>query len=253
MIALTNKSTSFKQHCDIWAMEKHIEHYHSTINHKFSDIVNSDAQLKSYRDYVEQNIMGFGERSFLWLWKLLVDEMPEHFRFMEIGVFKGQILGLITLLAGRVNKWAIRYGVTPLSSIGVNWESDYEWDIKRMHEQFNLNPDYTLIKYDSTTEAAINEAYDHCSDAENGELDMLYVDGGHDYNTALSDLQNYSRLVKHGGYVIVDDACCDMPIPFGMFPGIQEVTKACNDYFNGKKDEYKLVFSIVHIKVYKKH
>lgn len=253
MIGITNNKTSFKQFCDIWAIEHGIESYHSTAHEKFCNAVNQDIQLKEYRDFVENHVMGFGERSFLWLWKLLVDEMPEHFNFMEVGVFKGQILALIELLAARVDKMVTRYGITPLTSIGGVWESDYENDIKRMHAQFNIQQDYKIIKHDSTTKEAINEAYSYllADPFEDSRLHLLYVDGGHEYKTALSDLENYSPLVRPGGFIIIDDACNDYPIPFGMFPGIVEVTEATNDFMKGKEHLYQLIFSIVHIKVFK--
>ena len=53
---------------------------HQRINETFIELVNADPELKAFRDFVEGNndtpvkIFGFGERSFLWMWKLLVDE-----------------------------------------------------------------------------------------------------------------------------------------------------------------------------------
>ena len=36
--------------------------------------VNADPFLKSYRDWIEANAFGFGERCFLWMWKRIVDD-----------------------------------------------------------------------------------------------------------------------------------------------------------------------------------
>src|ERR1700760_4759787 len=90
------------------------EMYHSAIKEHFVDCVNQDYALKSHRDWVEQNVFGFGDRAFQWMWKLLVDEMPKEFSFLEVGVFRFQIVSLIRLLADRTNRTVKRYGVTPL-------------------------------------------------------------------------------------------------------------------------------------------
>jgi hypothetical protein len=50
----------------------------------FTDMVNGDRQLKEYRDWIEANAFGFGERCFLYMWKLIVNEMPKEFTFCEV-------------------------------------------------------------------------------------------------------------------------------------------------------------------------
>jgi cephalosporin hydroxylase len=37
------------------------------------------------------------------------------------------------------------------------------------------------------------------------EVDFLFIDGGHDYNTVLADWKNYSPLVRSGGMVAFHD------------------------------------------------
>lgn len=97
---------------------KNVADYHKVLNESFVAEVNNCPKLKAHRDFVEQNIFGFGERSFHWLHRLIVDEMPVNFSLMEIGVFKGQILSLYKMLAHNAGKNVTRYGVTPLSTAG---------------------------------------------------------------------------------------------------------------------------------------
>ncbi|HEX4722035.1 MAG TPA: class I SAM-dependent methyltransferase [Pseudonocardiaceae bacterium] len=43
------------------------------------------------------------------------------------------------------------------------------------------------------------------SDGRAGTFDIAFVDGGHEYEVASSDIQNACRLVRPGGIVVVDD------------------------------------------------
>jgi len=42
-------------------------------------------------------------------------------------------------------------------------------------------------------------------------FDLIYIDGGHRYEQVLEDLAKYSRLVRPGGYLVLDDASCAQP------------------------------------------
>lgn len=217
---------------------------HAMINESFAKMVDSFPDLKAHRDWTEQNIFGFGERSFLWLHKLLVDEMPENFTFMEIGVFRGAILSLYQMLADAGAKKVIRYGVTPLDSTGGHWESDYRQDIQTIHDQFNLNKDYVIFEGLSTDPEIIKRA------GYVGPLDILYIDGGHTEEIVRSDLKHYLPLVKSGGYLVIDDCCNEMKMPFGYFQGIEPVTRAVNEVL--PNEEFEFMFSVVHNKVFRK-
>lgn len=47
-----------------------------------------------------------------------------------------------------------------------------------------------------------------------GPYRLIFVDGGHDYSTAYSDLLNAKRLLSIGGVMVVDDI-------YDAFPGVQ--------------------------------
>lgn len=194
------------------------EGYHSDINYLFTNIVNNNPILKEHRDFVEKGY-GFGERSFWCMWKLLCDEMPEGFSFLEIGCYKGATLSLIKLLRPD----ATVHGVSPLSTEGNYPESDYKADINYIHEHFGL--DKPNIFQGLSTEKWVIYAVNDL-----GTWDIIYIDGGHDYNTVTSDLTNYSPLVKVGGYLVMDDANCELNMPPGYFRGHQSVTDAKLDW-----------------------
>lgn len=219
----------------MWADREDI---HRQINEGFTALVNADLKLKAYRDWIEEKIFGFGERSFLWLWKLLIDEVPEP-SFLEIGVFRGQILGLIRMLSpgARVT------GITPLDSSGGHWESDYAADIKLLHETFSLKQP-GLIKGLSTNDEVFSQA------DSGGPYDIIYIDGGHDYATARHDVYKFSSLVKIGGYLVVDDCAHRYKLPEGYFRGIESVSKAVDELL--PNEYYTEVFNVMHNRVFKR-
>jgi hypothetical protein len=223
---------------DVRSMWADDEAIHKRINEEFTALVNLDPELKAYRDWIEEKIFGFGERSFLWMWKLLIDEIPEP-NFLEIGVFRGQILGLIRMLSPK----ARITGLTPLTSAGGHWESDYEADIKLLHETFNLQQP-AIIKGLSTEDDALAKA------ADGGPYDIVYIDGGHDYATARHDVYRYSSMVKVGGYLVVDDCAHRYNLPNGYFRGIESVSKAVDELL--PNEYYEEVFNVVHNRIFKR-
>lgn len=226
---------------DIWRDQPEI---HQAINEDFATKVNAIPELKAHRDWTERNIFGFGERSFLYLHKLLVDEMPETFTFLEIGVFRGAILSLYKLLADMQGKQVQRYGITPLDGTDGHWDSDYAKDIKTIHDQFKLNKDYKILHGLSSDVKVLTQAV-HLN------LDILYIDGGHTYDVVKNDLFNYPQLVKPGGYLVIDDCCNNFSMPFGYFTGIEPVTRAVNEWEATQKD-FEFILSVVHNKVYRR-
>lgn len=221
--------------------------FHSLIHDTFIGLVNDNPKLKAHRDFVEGNSFGFGERSFGWLHKLIVDEMPDTFRFLEIGVFRGQILSLYRLLADMSDKKVKRYGVSPMDSSDGHWESDYFLDVSLIHQQFNLKKDYTIYHGSSTDTNIIEKAI------ATEPYDILYIDGSHKYEDVVSDLKHYPQMVMSGGYLLIDDACNDMKQKFGFFQGIDAVTRAVLEWEKTEMgQEFEFVFNVVHNRLYRR-
>jgi hypothetical protein len=232
---------SIREVQEIWVDK---EETHKLIAETLAHKTNEIPELKIHRDFVETNSFGFGERPFVFLHKMLVDEMPKEFTFMEIGIYKGAILSLYRMLADMAGKRALRYGVSPMSTAGNFPDSDFEKDVVTIHDEFKLEKDYTIIKGLSTDPETIIKVLDI-------NVDILYIDGGHDYATVTSDLENYLQLIKSGGYLVIDDACNEMDLPEGYFGGIQSVTDAVLD-FPLPNARFEFLFSVGHNKVFKK-
>ena len=235
---------NLKEYAKEW---KDTPEYHKEIHDTFIGFVNDNEKLKAHRDFVESNAFGFGERSFGWLFKLIVDEMPEEFSFLEIGVFRGSSLSLVQLLADMSYRKVKRYGVSPMDTSDGHWDSDYFHDVYHIHWSLGLDTDYTIYHGSSTDVDIIKRA------TNTEPYDVLYIDGSHKYEDVVSDLKHYPQMVLSGGYLLIDDACNDMSQPFGFFQGIEPVTRAVLEW--EKTDigrEFEFVFNVVHLKVYKR-
>jgi len=219
--------------------------WHSAVNNEFIKKVNECDWMKAHRDFIEQNAFGFGERSFHWLWKMLVDEMPPSFSFCEVGVFRGQVLSLVKMLSSAMGGKIARYGITPLDTSDGHWESDYRADIERLHDTFFIPKDYVIYHGLSTDKKIIAEA------KNTAPYDIVYIDGGHTKDVIDADMINYAQMVKRGGYLVIDDCCNDLNEPFGYFQGIQPVTDSVNEYMAGN-NQFQFLFNVVHIKVFKR-
>lgn len=215
------------------------EEYHKHIHETFCALVNADPELKAHRDFVQDNIFGFGERSFWWLWILLLSELPENPKLLEIGCLKGATLSLWKQLRPQASV----FGVTPLSTAGGVWDDDYMAAIKLIHGKFNNGHIPFLFVGLSEDEKIIVQVKDKTP------FDLIYVDGSHTYDGVMNDLVHYSPLVKVGGYLVMDDCCTDFKMPFGYFQGIKEVQDAFDAYMCEHSKDWEFITNVVHLRV----
>lgn len=201
--------------------------------------------LAWHRNWCKERVFGFGEDSFPYMWELLCKEMPDEFTFCEIGCFKFQTVTLIRLIADELGKKVKRVCVSPMNDSGGMWEEDYFAHATTIHKRFALPEDYILCHGVSQDAAVVKKA------RQNSPFDILYVDGGHEFEEALFDLTAYSEMVKVGGYLVIDDAACNLKQHFGVFQGIQPVTDALEEWLKST-DQFEFQFNVVHIMVYKR-
>jgi predicted O-methyltransferase YrrM len=60
------------------------------------------------------------------------------------------------------------------------------------------------------------------ADARGGGFDFVFVDGGHEYEVAMADIQNARRLAKPNGWVVIDDVIPWFPWGVGPYRAWQE-------------------------------
>ena len=211
----------------------------------------NDDLLKNHRSYIESNNLGFGEKPFHVIWRELVKSQPTNFKFLEIGVYKGQVLSLIKLLSNNYNKIVEYVGVTPLNNSGdkfSNYDSvNYAQVITSLFNHFNLDFDINknIINGLSTDELIKNKV------KELGEFDLIYIDGGHDYDCVVSDIKLMYDVSKVGTYVVFDDSSCYKNLSNDKFKGHIDVCNAIKDNLENN-DNFLEIVCVGHNRVFKK-
>lgn len=216
--------------------------HHKHVNELFIRLAEGTF-LEQHRTWCRENVFGFGEDSFPYMWNLLVSEMPDEFTFCEIGCFKMQTVSLVKLIANDFCKTVKRVCVSPMDSSGGLWDDDYFAHSKTIHDKFEIPEDYILCHGSSTDAKIIEQA------RSESPFDILYIDGSHDYPDVLSDLSCYAPMVKKGGYLVIDDAACSTNQFFGVFQGIADVCKAVEVWGSAG---FEFQFNVVHNMVYRR-
>lgn len=194
---------------------------------------------------------GFGEMAFAWNWKLLVDAMPaDSFKFLEVGVYKGRVLGLIGLCARRTGRTVFLHGVTPLCTIGDKYsrydESNYFADIHGALGKCGVRTDALQLHIGLSQDPAILR-----SAAAGGPYDCVFIDGCHDYEVVVADIKAYLPLVKVGGYFVMDDSSLYIEKPYGQFLGHPDVSRAAKEHLT-EEAGVKHIVAIGHNQVWQR-
>ena len=194
------------------------------------------------------------ELVFSYMWLLLVKNVPNNFKFLEIGVFKGRVISLIQLLNKHLNKNGTIIGITPLSTTGDKYSTykntDYYNCIKRNYKLLKLNTNnINIINGYSQDQHIIKKA--------NDLYDIIFIDGCHDYEIVCKDIDNYSVMIKKNGYLVIDDCCCYIEFPYSKhkekgipYYGYPDVSQAVKDKIDLTK--FKFLFAISHNMVWQK-
>jgi hypothetical protein len=227
--------------------------------------------LKEHRDYIEVNNLGFGERAFAYMWYLILLDIQSsglNPLLLEIGVFKGQIISLWALISKQIKMQSKIFGITPLKgnpkskySI-INFlkyklsgrfrrdidfgnfyeEMDYLKIIRLLFKQFDLEFEkITILAGYSNDLDVIN----FCSDKK---FSVIYIDGDHSFDGVLKDIRNYAPLIETGGFLVMDDASCNLP-GSKFWKGHQSVSDACSII---ESFSFNNVLNVGHNRIYRK-
>jgi hypothetical protein len=159
-------------------------------------------EIRLHREYFSKEKRGFGEDAMhsMW-WHIFRDFRPE--KCLEIGVYRGQIISLWSLLAKEMNFSCEIHGISPFSESGDKvskyiGELNYYDDVLKNINYFNLPSPYLLKAY-STEIKAINHI-------RGKKWDLIYIDGNHDYEVALSDYKLCRDSLANNGLLVMDDS-----------------------------------------------
>ncbi len=234
----------FQSRVDAWKNE----HMHNEALHAaFAENVDALPWLRAHRDFIESAQFGFGDRPFHWLYWLLVQQMPQDFAFLEVGVFKGQVTSLIALCAKQCAKNAVVFGVTTLKNtpdVRCRYpDGDYAKWIAEIHNKFEV-PQPLLIVGRSDDPKVIQAV-------QLRSYDLVLIDGSHDYLDVVHDIENYAKCVKMGCFLLMDDASINRLNVGTCWSGLEDVAQAVKDTLD-KDERFKFLMAVGHLNVFVK-
>jgi predicted O-methyltransferase YrrM len=237
---------------------------HQRMLDAFTALYEDDPALKAHREWVKANDAGCGDDSFHAFWKMLVQEMPADFRFLEIGVYRGQTTSLIGMLAGLSGKRGRVVGISPFDGRGMVWPftsadlpegkcRDLEltwrsWCKWESHKDEGPVPTFITFETESCHQGTIDEA------KRRSPFDIIYIDGLHTHEAVQQDLANYMPMVKVGGFLVCDDAAWSLKLPPNWFFGFEGASKAVDEVlppFTGN-EYWAHCGSLVHLRVFRR-
>lgn len=208
--------------------------HNDRLHQRLTEMTWADPVLAAHRRHVEENQLGFGDPAFHRMWRLLLRAAAARFgpvRALEIGVYKGQVISLWALLA-REDRLEVQVSaLSPLQGHPMprsrvfnklrHWFSpgfrekiasgnfyppdDYEGVIRALFARFALDFDrVTLHRGYSTDPGLLARLADE-------RYEIIYVDGDHTYAGALHDFRQYGPKIVPGGWLVADDAGCELP------------------------------------------
>lgn len=197
-----------------------------------------------------KNVHGCGDPAFSWSWKLLIQEMPRNFKFLEIGVYQGRILSLVQLLADMLNKHPKIFGITPLKGFmeedSVDEENmDFLECIKSNYKKVGLTFKNTTILQGLSQDKTVREMAE-----KEGKFDLLYIDGSHVYSDVKLDITFYLPMLNIGGFLIMDDASARIPAIYG-WPGWDDVARAIEETLDTCQ-KVNHIYAVGHNRVWEK-
>jgi hypothetical protein len=159
-------------------------------------------RLREHRVYFKRSQRGFGEDTFHAMWWLLLRQFKPRL-CLEIGVYRGQVISLWAMIAQMLDFPCEVHGISPFSPLGdavsvYRQDIDYLTDTLQSFHYLKL-PAPTLIRALSSDPLAI----EHIASQR---WDLIYIDGGHDYEVALADYQLCSAHLAPGGLLVMDDS-----------------------------------------------
>lgn len=203
------------------------------------------AAFKDHRKFFVESQRGFGEDSFHAMWDLIIREFQPS-TMLEIGVYRGQTLSLWSLIAHEYGMSIETWGVSPLTAAGDEVSKyidvDYKLDIEKSFSLFELDKP-NLFKGLSQDKSAVEFI-------SSKTWDVIYVDGSHDYQDVVLDIELAKMVLSPGGILVLDDASKYVnytPLSFA-FEGHPGPSKAAQEIT--QSEDWKFIGSCGHNRIF---
>jgi predicted O-methyltransferase YrrM len=146
----------------------------------------------------------------------------DNITYMEIGTFAG----------GSASLMSKNQKVKKIVSVDIGIPIEKEIPIKNVNNFKHDNCEYEYIEGDSKLEGTIKKVYDLIKN-----VDILFIDGDHKYNSVIKDFENYKDLVLPGGFIVFDDYLDEVHSP-GVYPAVNDIVN------NLDKNKYEIIGSL---------
>lgn len=259
------------------SIENFIAAYRNDADHNdavwkiFSQMTDEHQFLREHRDWFEERKFGFGDRAFHYMWLLILKDVARRsgwrLDLLEIGVFKGQVISLWSLIAKRLNRDTAIVGITPLSGkpplarglhrLRMTFDRTYREDaiVGNLHHASDFRSDiWTVFRHFELESAnlaiipGLSQDKAVWSQVSDRVFDVVYIDGGHRYDEVSADLAMYAPLVRPSGYLVVDDAAFFQPGTL-FFKGFEGVSRAANEL---SAEEWVNVLNVGHNRIFQR-
>jgi len=174
-----------------------------------------EMHISSNRDYydelerkISQNIEGRCCHHKVEVISALLENTENISTYLEIGVHNGTSMSYAVSTSKPINCYGIdlfEESRHPGSNAQAYWTKDgihMERTRKNILSNNASNSTVVLLKGDSTAQ----KTYDSLlNELGNQQVDLLFIDGNHQYEYVKKDFNRYSELVRPGGFVILDD------------------------------------------------
>lgn len=209
----------------------------------------NDPLLAAHRRHVEAHQLGFGDAAFHAMWLSLLAAAVERFGWidaLEIGVFKGQVISLWSLLAQRRHLSVRVHAITPLAGQPLPstrwWRSLLYRLSSRFRERVTTGDFYPQENYESIVRQhfchhglsfddvrlvrGLSSAPEVQATVQGERFHVVYIDGDHTFNGVMGDIRAYAPKIALGGWLVMDDAAHDLP-GTKFWKGYESVARAC--------------------------
>lgn len=232
------------------------ECFRSHGNHRlvaeFNRLFYTDNDLITWRSYFEK-IGGFAQNCWYPSWSILVKELDIK-NFLDLGVHTGQFSILSQLLANKHNKEFTTYSVSPFDGTGDKYSSYAAVNYMDIYMESMRHFDLEEKKFIRLRGLSQNESLQKYLNVHKPQFELMYIDGSHDYDIVVLDIENYVlKLLSPGGIVIFDDSNFYIPegAPASHRQGYEDVVRAVSEKMNDHPD-FKHLFDLTHNKIFRR-
>lgn len=185
--------------------------------------------IVDHRLYFELSGRSFGERAFHSMWFDIIQKVRGDIRFLEIGVYRGNTISLVGLIAEVLDRKYELTAVSPFSpandSVSVYADDiDYLEDTLLNFDRVGVRPPKIIRGY--SNDPSVIDVF------KNASYNLVYIDGNHDYDVVKCDFENVLECLDADGIIVVDDSALNTEFRPPMFAskGHPGPSRVCDEF-----------------------